>query len=343
MSNANPTGATFEIAAGQASEARDLQRRAVLRDWLIFALVMGVAWSLPLGLGGFYLYLGCIVAFHAIAALGLQLMVGIAGQLSLGHAAFMGIGAYATVILEKQFGLSFPVACLIAVGITAAAGLMMAQLIRLSGIYFKIATFGFGVIVYQIITNWVPVTGGTAGITGVPTATVAGYALRTRFDLFVALMVVLTCVYILLLRLSHGRIGRAFRALGQNEAAARSIGIKTDGYKMIAITLGCAIAGLGGAFMPHVFRFISPESFTWHESIVLLIMITVGGIGSLPGAIVGSALLVVLPEYLRDFAQYKMLAYGVLLIASMVYLPKGIAGVGAAIENLALRILRRRS
>ncbi|GGC66270.1 branched-chain amino acid ABC transporter permease [Chelatococcus reniformis] len=321
--------------AGRAWRPTETQR-----DWLVFALVMAVAWLLPVSLGGFALYLGLIVAFHAIAALGLQLMVGVAGQLSLGHAAFMGIGAYATVILEKRFGLSFPLACLGAVALTTAAGLLMAQLIRLNGVYFKIATFGFGVIVHQIIANWVSLTGGTAGITGVPPLTIAGYALRTRLDLFIAEMVALTLVYALLLRLSHGRIGRAFRALGQNETAARSVGIPTDAYRMIAITLGCAAAGLAGSFMPHVFRFISPESFTWHESVVLLIMITVGGLGSLPGAIVGAALLVVLPEYLRDFAQYKMLAYGVLLIASMALMPRGVAGL---LADAARRLGRRAS
>lgn len=314
-----------------------LLRRAIIRDWIIFATVIGLAWMLPLSLGGFFLYLGCIIAYYAIAALGLQLMVGIAGQLSLGHAAFMGIGAYATVLLEKAFGLSFVLAACIAVFISAMAGLLMAQLIRLSDIYFKIATFGFGIIVYQILTNWVSVTGGTVGVSGVPAATAFGYGLRTRFDLFVAEMVVLTAVYVILLRLSHGRIGRAFRAISQNETAARSMGIPTNAYRMIAITLGSAIAGLGGTFMPHVFRFISPESFTWHESIVLLIMITVGGLGSLPGAIIGAALLIILPEYLRDFVEYKMLAYGVLLIISMLFLPRGLAGLGVSIERLASR------
>lgn len=323
-----PTGASQAQA-----EAVSVMHRVVVRDWIIFAVVIGLAWLIPTQLGGFFLYLGCIVAFHAIAALGLQLMVGVAGQLSLGHAAFMGIGAYTTVLLEKTFAMPFLPATLIAVAVTAFAGLLMGQLIRLSGIYFKIATFGFGVIVHQILTNWVSVTGGTKGVTGVPVATLFGYELRSRLDLFIVEMAVLTAVYFILLRLSHGRIGRAFRAIGQNETAARSMGIATDAYRMIAITLGCAIAGLGGAFMPHVFRFISPESFTWHESIVLLIMITVGGLGSLPGAILGATLLIVLPEYLRDFAEYKMLAYGVLLIVSMLFLPRGLAGVGAAIER----------
>ncbi|MGU3663500.1 branched-chain amino acid ABC transporter permease [Methylobacterium sp. A49B] len=325
---------------GDAAPARSTAGRHLRRDWLIFASLMGLGLALPIGQGGFTLYLGCIVAFHAIAALGLQVMVGLAGQLSLGHAAFVGIGAYASILLEKRLGLSFPVACLGAVAAATGAGLLMAQLIRLSGVYFKIATFGFGVIVHQILTNWVPLTGGTAGIRGVPPIGFGGFQVTTRLELFLVEMAVLALVYAALLRLTHGRIGRAFRALGQDEVAARSVGIRTDRYRVAAITIGCAIAGLGGSFMPHVFRFVSPESFTWHESLLFLIMITVGGLGSLPGAVIGATLLVVLPEYLRDFAQYKMLAYGVLLIAALAVMPRGIAGQAARAMD-AMERLRR--
>lgn len=302
----------------------------VTADWMIFVVVMAVATALPIMLGGFSLYLGCVVAFYAIAALGLQVMVGLAGQLSLGHAAFLGVGAYGAVISEQRLGLTFPLACVIGTSLAALAGLLMAQLIRLSGIYFKIATFGFGVILHQFFTNLVPLTGGTAGLKGIPPLVIAGYAFTSRLQLFLLEMAALALVYFLLLRLTHGRYGRAFRSLGQNEAAARSIGIPTTRFKILAIVLGCGIAGFAGTFLPHVMRFVSPESFSWHDSLVLLIMITVGGLGSLPGAIIGAALMIVLPEYLRDFAQYKMLAYGILLIASMALMPRGIAGAIAA-------------
>lgn len=299
-------------------------------DWLIFIGVMVVAVGLPIMLGGFWIYLGCVIAFYAIAALGLQVMVGLAGQLSLGHAAFMGVGAYGTIIAEQRLGWSFLPACALGTLLAGLAGLLMAQLIRLSGIYFKIATFGFGIILYQIFTNWVPMTGGTAGLKGIPPIAVFGFTISTRLDLFLFEMSALALVYAALLRLTHGRFGRAFRALGQNESAARSVGVPTTYFKMLAIVLGCAIAGFAGSFLPHVKRFVSPESFSWHESLVLLIMITVGGLGSLPGAIIGAAIMVILPEYLRDFAQYKMLAYGILLIVSMALLPRGVVGLAEA-------------
>jgi branched-chain amino acid transport system permease protein len=293
---------------------------------MLFAVLMLFAWIVPLAAGGFYLYLASAIAIYAIAALGLQVMVGLARQLSLGHAAFIGIGAYTTVLLEKGIGLPFVAAALAGMVAAALVGLLMAQLIRLSGVYFDIATFGFGIIVYQLLANMTWLTGGHVGIRGIPPIMLAGAEFTTRKDLFILEMAALTVVYALLLRLCSGRVGRAFQAIGQNEAAGRSIGIATNRYRMAVITIGCAIAGLAGSFLPHLLKFLSPESFAWHESLVILIMITVGGLGSLPGAIIGAALMVIVPEYLREFAEYKMLIYGALLILSMILMPAGIAG-----------------
>lgn len=307
-------------------------------DWIALVLLMALFWTVPLVLGGFYLYLGLVVAIYAIAALGLQVMVGLAGQLSLGHAAFLGIGAYAAVLLEKGIGLSFLPALAAAGLAAAAAGLLMAQLIRLSGVYFKIATFAFGIVVYQVLTNWSSLTGGHVGVRAIPPIVILNLQVTTRVGLFVVEAATLTIIYVLLVRLCHGRIGRALRAIGQNETAARSVGIRVDRYRMIVITLGSGIAGVAGAFLPHLMRFLSPESFTWYDSLVVLIMITVGGLASLPGAIVGAAVLTIVPEYLRDFAQYKMLAFGVLLIVSMILMPAGMAGaVRIALDGILRR------
>ena len=220
------------------------------RDWAAFVAVVGALWSIPLLLGGFQLYLGCMVAIYAITALGLQAMVGQAGQLSLGHAAFLGIGAYVAVLSEKVLGLPFLPAALAAVVLSGLAGLLMAQLVRLSGIYFEVATLGFGIIVSQVLSNWTSVTGGFSGVRGIPAITLFGYETNSRTALFTIEMAALTLAYLLLLRLSHGRAGRAFRAIGQDDVAARSVGISTNGYRMAVITIGCAIGGLGGVFLP---------------------------------------------------------------------------------------------
>lgn len=301
-----------------------------LRAWITMVVICALVTAVPPLLGGFALYLGCVIACYAIATIGLQLMVGVAGQLSLGHAAFMAVGSYVTVLSQMRFGLGFVPATVLGVAASAVMGLLMAQLIRLSGIYFKIATFGFGVIVYQLISNWSSITGGHTGLTQIPPADLLGWPIESRGGLFALLAVALIVTYALALRTIQGRAGRALAAIGQNEPAALSIGVNGPGYKMSVIVLGCSMAGLGGAFMPQLNGFINPESFTWLESLLLLIMITVGGLGSIAGAVIGTALLVVVPEYLRDFAEYKMLIFGVLLVASLALMPRGLAGVAEA-------------
>src|SRR5690606_8973808 len=168
---------------------------------------------------------------------------------------------------------------------------------------------------------------------------VFGWSIESRGALFALIVVALVATYALALRMIQGRAGRALAAIGQNEQAALSVGVNVPGYKMIVIVLGCSMAGLGGAFLPQLNGFINPESFTWVESLLLLLLITVGGLGSLAGAVVGTALLVVVPEYLRDFAEYKMLIFGVLLVASLALMPRGLAGVA---ELLAVRYGRAR-
>jgi branched-chain amino acid transport system permease protein len=265
-------------------------------------------------------------------------MVGVAGQLSLGHAAFMAIGSYATVLAQMRLGLGFIPAAALGALAAALAGLLMAQLIRLSGIYFSIATFGFGIIVYQLISNASAITGGHTGLTGIPPITVAGITIQSRTSLFLIILCALILSYVLCLRMIQGRAGRALSALGENEVAAEAIGINVAGYKMTAIVFGCALAGLGGAFVPQLNGFLNPDGFTWTESLLLLIMITLGGLGSLPGAIVGTAVLIVVPEYLRDLAEYKMLLFGVLLVAALMFMPRGLVGVAQDLRAALRRV-----
>ena len=303
------------------------------RNWLAYAAVMLAMAIIPPLAGDFGLYLGCVIICYSIAAIGLQVMVGVAGQLSLGHAAFMGIGAYATVLLQIRLGFHFLPAAAAGIALTVLFGLLMAQLIRLSGIYFKIATFGFGVIVYQALANWSSLTGGHTGLTGIPQIELFGMAVETRRQLFMVLLAVFAVAYALAVRMVQGRAGRAFAAIGQNEAAAASLGVNVSGYKVGVIVIGCGFAGLGGLFIPQLNGFVNPDNFTWIESLLLLIMISVGGLGSLAGAVMGAALLVVVPEYLRTFTEYKMLIFGMILIVSLTLMPKGLAGVATLALN----------
>jgi len=318
------------VRAGYSFELRDR------RSWQTLVAVCGLMVALPLATGPFGIYLGCTIACYAIAAIGLQLMVGIAGQLSLGHAAFMAIGSYGTALAQMRLGLSFLPAAALGVLASAGGGILMAQLIRLSGVYFKIATFGFGVIVYQLISNWSSLTGGHTGLTRIPPIGLAGLTIQSRLGLFMVIVTVLVLAYVLSLRMTQGRAGRALLAIGENEAAAEAIGINVSGYKMSVIVFGCALGGVGGAFLPQLTGFINPDGFTWSESILLLIMITIGGLGSLPGAVIGAAILIVVPEYLRDLAEYKMLLFGMLLVLALIFMPRGVAGLANDLRN-ALR------
>lgn len=311
------------------------------RNWLAYAAVMLALIVVPPLAGDFGLYLGCVVICYAIAAIGLQFMVGVAGQLSLGHAAFMGIGAYTTVLLQTRLDFHFVPAAIAGIAMTALFGLLMAQLIRLSGIYFKIATFGFGVIVYQTLANASSLTGGHTGVIGIPKIELLGLVVETRLQLFMVLVAVFAIAYAMAVRMIHGRAGRAFAAIGQNEAAAVSLGVNVSGYKIAVIVIGCCFAGLGGIFIPQLNGFVNPDNFTWVESLLLLIMISIGGLGSLAGAVVGAALLVVVPEYLRAFAEYKMLIFGMILILSLTLMPKGLAGVAGLVLNSRARRLEK--
>lgn len=317
---------------GYAFQARD--RRA----WRTLAIVCSITVVAPLLTGGFGIYLGCVVACYAIATLGLQLMVGVAGQLSLGHAAFMAIGSYVTVLAQMRLGWGFFPAAVLGVVTSALAGLLMAQLIRLSGVYFKIATFGFGVIVWQVISNWSSLTGGSTGLTKIPPIGFAGWTVSSRPQLFLVIVAFLVIAYALTLRMVQGRAGRALLAIGQNEPAAEAMGVNVPAYKMGAIVFGCALGGLGGAFVPQLNGFLNPDTFTWAESLLLLIMITVGGMGSLAGAIAGTAVLIVVPEYLRDLAEYKMLIFSILLVLALMFMPRGLAGLGASCAALVRRL-----
>lgn len=320
----------------QSNQMLDFQVRD-RRNWHAYFIVMAVVIIAPLLTGSFGLYLGCVVICYAISALGLQVMVGVAGQLSLGHAAFMGLGAYTTVLLQTRLEFPFLLAAVTGIGLTALFGMLMAQLIRLSDIYFKIATFGFGVIVYQTLANSSSLTGGHTGLIGIPKINLFGAVVETRMQLFMVLVVVFAIAYALAIRLIQGRAGRAFAAIGQNEPAAASLGVNVSGYKIGVIVIGCCYAGIGGLFIPQLNGFINPDHFTWIESLLLLIMVSVGGLGSLAGAVVGAALIVIVPEYLRMFAEYKMLIFGLILIVTLTLMPKGLSGVAEHALNKYVR------
>ncbi len=261
-----------------------------------------------------------IACINAILALSLNLVTGCAGQLSLGHAAFMGIGAYTAGILTSVYDVYFPIALLAAGVVSGFFGLLVGlPTLRLKGDYLAIATLGFGEIIRVTILN-MKITGGPFGLRGI--------AQQTNLPIAV---VSVALVYFTLRRLMNSRFGRALTAIREDEIAAQAMGIDITRYKVRAFVIGALWAGIAGGLFAHWFRYLHPSSFAFVKSIEILSMVVLGGMGSLEGPILGAVVLTFAPELLRGasqfVSQYRMLFYGALLVIMMVVRPQGLAGL----------------
>jgi branched-chain amino acid transport system permease protein len=275
------------------------------------------------------------VAIYIIAGTGLMLLAGYAGQLSLCHAVFIGIGAYAEAILQARGWPLF--ASLPAAALLAAAGGMLAAwpARRLSGIYLAIATLSFGFIVQEVFARWESVTGGNAGLM-VP--------VFDALTLYVLAWILALGALWLLGRLLASRLGRAFIALRDDATAAGVIGVATPRVKAIAFTLSAALAGIAGALYAHQLRFVSPEQFDWVMSIELLMMLVIGGLGTRAGIVLGAVFLIALPQgiaLLRDAlawetppAGIELFAFGLVLVLTLRFAPNGLSGLAGWLRSL---------
>jgi branched-chain amino acid transport system permease protein len=268
-----------------------------------------------------------LTGLYIVLALGLNIIVGQAGLLNLGYVAFYAIGAYTYAILSTTYGLSFWPG--LAAGALSAAGfavLLGLPTLRLRGDYFAIVTLGLGEITRIILINWDTMTGGPNGISNVGRPAIAGYTLHTTFDFYYLILAIVLVTVFTMRRLMASRIGRAWVAIREDEIAAEAMGINTFRLKLLAFVLGSAWAGLAGVFFAAKMAFVSPESFTFLESVMILCMVVLGGMGSIPGIILGAFLLIALPETFRDFQDYRMLAFGAALVVMMVFRPQGLMG-----------------
>jgi branched-chain amino acid transport system permease protein len=261
------------------------------------------------------IYGNVVLSLGTNALLALSIWLTLAcGMLAMANAAFMGIGAYAAAILTMNFGVSFPVALLGGMLAPAiVAGLIGIPTIRLSGVYLAMATLGFGEVVRVAVLNTEDWTGGALGLNGIPQLTQWWH---------VALSVVIVLLF--LWRLRRSKIGRAFDAIRGDETAAGLMGIDVRANKMLAFILGGAIAGLAGALNAHLTFFIGPNEFGFDRGVEILTMAILGGIGGLAGPVLGSAIITVLPELLRGFSDFRLVANGVILVVIVLFLPQGI-------------------
>lgn len=301
-----------------------LFRSAAARAW--FGLLLAVLLVIPVAVESYLVYLFSLAAIHIIIAIGLNLLVGYTGQISLGHAGFIAIGAYASSLLMLKLHLPFAVA-LPAAGIIAGLfGFLLGfPALRLTGPYLAIATLGFGIAVAQILVKWEALSGGSIGIhPPKPSLGPLAVSTETRFYyLVVSLMLLMTIGAVNLVR---SKIGRAFIALRESDIAAQAMGVNLTLYKTLAFALSAFYAGIGGGLMGHLIGFISPESFNLLASIYFLSMIVIGGLASILGSVLGAIFLTALTHLLSGIQNLPMVIYGAFLILVVMFEPNGLRG-----------------
>jgi branched-chain amino acid transport system permease protein len=275
----------------------------------------------------YYLHVAIMAGIFTILALSLNLLLGYTGQLSLGHAAFFGIGAYTSALLalklEWPFWIGLPAAALAA----GLAGWAIGRLaLKVRGAYFVLVTISFAGVISLVSVNWMELTNGPLGLPGVPAPELASISFRTKSAYYYLVLLAAAVAYLVCHRLVHSRLGRAFLALRENEALAESVGVDPVRTLVLAAVVSAAMAGVAGSLYAHYTRFVSPEVFLFAYTVTMVIMVVAGGKGTLLGPVIGALLFTVLPEALREAMawQWQMLAYGVLLVLLVYFLPRGI-------------------
>jgi branched-chain amino acid transport system permease protein len=264
---------------------------------------------------------------YVMLGLGLNIVVGLAGLLDLGYVAFYAVGAYSYALLNFHYGIGFWTALPLGGALAACFGIILGfPVLRLRGDYLAIVTLGFGEIIRIILENWNEFSFGPSGIANIPRPGFFGIqlSLENSITYMYFLMIGLTLFTIFVVeRLQDSRIGRAWIALREDEIACQAMGIDKTKTKLTAFALGATWAGMAGVIFAAKTTFINPASFTVWESIIILCIVVLGGMGSVVGVIVGAFILMLLPEYLRAFSEYRMLIFGAILVTMMVFRPGG--------------------
>jgi branched-chain amino acid transport system permease protein len=313
------------------SAATDIIRVAKpLISWSWGAAFVGLCFLLacvaPFGLNGYGLYLVTLTGIFALVALGLNLLTGYAGQISLCHASLFGVGAYATAILTQKAGFPYLLALLVGALLTTAIGALAAvPALRLKNIYLAIATLGFGVVLQKIIFEWRSLTGGGGGLALNPPH-IAGYEVGAT-GLYYLTLGFMTVGLVGAWNVSRGRTGRALLVIKESEIAAGSLGIHASRYKVTVFAISAFYAAIAGGLFAYLVRYINPESFSVSLSISFLSMVVIGGLGTIGGSVVGAIFYVIVPELLRGIKDAPGLVFGLLLVVVMVFMPQGLWGM----------------
>jgi branched-chain amino acid transport system permease protein len=307
-------------------------RRNNIKVWL--PILAGLL-VLPLFVKSEYiLNIGVYAGIYVILASSLNITNGYTGLFSFGHAAFYGIGAYTAGILSTRYDFPFlltlPLAGIVAAIFGAAIAL---PTLRLRGIFLALVTIGFQQITFLVIMNWIGLTRGPMGIPGIPPASILGWEPSGNRGYYYLILAIDLIVLFLIARIINSRVGRTFVAIREDELAAQSISINTFHAKILSFVIATFFAGIAGAFFAHHARFISADSFRLEETFLILTMLIVGGMGSFLGPVIGAVFLVILPEIFRFLLEYRGVVYGLIMIATILFRPEGIAGVPGIIPT----------
>ncbi len=304
-----------------------------LRKWIPWA-VIAVAVVIPLGVTNkYYLNILIMSGIWSIVALSLNLILGYTGQVNLAHGAFFGIGAYASALMMLKLQMNFWLALPLASAIAGFFGFLIGlPALRTRGSYFAIGTMCFNIIVTLIVDRWERLTEGARGLMGIPGPAPiplpwgGEIAFQTQAAQYYLVLAFLLLTLFIFRRIMHSLVGRTFRAIRGNEELAEALGIHAMRTKILSFTISCFFAGVGGVLYASYIGFLSPELTDYHVSFDALIYIMIGGVGTLIGPIIGTLLIVTLPETLHIAAEYRLLFYGLILIFMIIYLPRGIMG-----------------
>jgi branched-chain amino acid transport system permease protein len=294
-------------------------------------LLLAIGFVLPRLVPEYFLLLGNVLMMYAVLAIGLDLLLGWAGQFAFAHIAFYGIGAYATVLFQSRLDLPLIVAMPLAAILAGIVGFLIAlPATRLRAVYLALATFAFAEGAQWVFNTWDSVTQGADGLR-IRAPTLFGYVIDSDIRAFPALAVVLALVIAATMYLTQSKLGRSMCAIRDSEHAAAASGIDVARTKVFAFTISAVYAGIAGGMYSMFRTTVNPETFGFEQIVLVLSMVVVGGLGSLPGVLVGVALLGLLPEIMRTAMRsilvYRELVYGLILILAMMYMPRGIWGL----------------
>ena len=310
------------------------------REFLKFVIFAVAVLMVPLFYSGYLINIFVFVGIFTILAVALNLLLGFAGQISLGQAAFFGIGAYISGVLTATYAVNPWFSMIIAVAVSGVIAFILGfPILKLKGHYLAMATLGMGIIAYIIFNETVNITGGPSGLSGIPTLSLGGIVFNSDIKNYYLIWFFTIMTMLLSLNLASSRIGRALRAIHDSEVAARTMGVNVRLLKVQIFTISGILSALAGSLYAHTVTFISPTSFGFNVSIELVTMVIIGGLGSIYGSFLGAAILTLLPEFFRAFQDYDIIIYGMTLIVVTMFMPGGLVrGIPALTRSLLAKL-----